>query len=55
MRFFDLWGVPDENDKKSDIECFDYLFLGSFIDRGSNSLEIICLLLSLKILQHNLD
>jgi protein phosphatase len=46
MRFFDLWGEPSE---KGDIESYDYLFLGDYVDRGSHSLETICLLMSLKI------
>ena len=46
MRFFDLWGTPDEN---GDIESYDYLFLGDYVDRGSHSLETICLLMALKI------
>lgn len=49
MRFFDLWGGPCENGKDSDIESFDYLFLGDYVDRGSHSLETICLLLALKV------
>ena len=47
MRFFDLWGSPYENGKDGDIESFDYLFLGDYVDRGSHSLETISLLLAL--------
>ena len=46
MRFFDLWGTPDEN---GDIESYDYLFLGDYVDRGNHSLETICLLMALKV------
>ena len=45
MRFFDLWGMPDEDG--GDIESYDYLFLGDYVDRGSHSLETICLLMAL--------
>jgi len=49
MRFFDLYGSPSDNKKVGgDLEGFDYLFLGDFVDRGSHSLETICLLMSLK-------
>jgi protein phosphatase len=46
MRFFDLWGIPNDN---GDIESFDYLFLGDYVDRGNHSLETICLLMALKV------
>lgn len=49
MRFFDLWGNPSDDQKQGDIDSFDYLFLGDYVDRGSHSLETICLLLALKI------
>lgn len=48
MRFFDLWGTPS-NDATGDIEAYDYLFLGDYVDRGSHSLETMCLLMALKV------
>jgi len=38
MSFFELYGTPHENGKKKDIENYDYVFLGDFVDRGSHSL-----------------
>jgi diadenosine tetraphosphatase ApaH/serine/threonine PP2A family protein phosphatase len=49
MRFFDLFGAPCQGNQEGDIESFDYLFLGDFVDRGSHSLETVCLLLALKV------
>ena len=51
MRFFDLWGAPYDTytGKDDQIQFFDYLFLGDFVDRGNHCLETICLLLALKV------
>ena len=51
MRFFDIWGAPYDTYKgqDGDVQVFDYLFLGDYVDRGNHSLETICLLLALKV------
>lgn len=49
MRLFSAFGAPNDTFNSGDIDKFDYLFLGNFVDRGSYSLEVICLLFALKL------
>lgn len=48
LRFFNNFGYPID-EEGGDIEKFDYLFLGNYVDRGFNSIETILLLFALKL------
>jgi protein phosphatase len=49
MRFFDVWKFPGDEAAGGDVNANDYIFLGNYVDRGCNSLEVICLLMALKV------
>eukprot|EP00899_Mesostigma_viride_P014151 jgi/Mesvir1/22737/Mv14140-RA.1 len=49
MRLFAAYGSPSKHESNGDISGYDYLFLGDYVDRGTHSLEVICLLLALKV------
>ena len=48
-RIFEEFGTPNENTCNGDIEKFDYIFLGNYVDFSMNGLEVVCLLFSLKL------
>lgn len=47
-QFYDFLKIL-ENDVGGDPETTKYLFLGDYVDRGSFSIEVLILILSLKI------
>ena len=49
LRLFEMWGAPNDIPGEGDIESFDYVFLGNYVDMGTRSLELICLLFALKV------
>lgn len=48
LEFFNAFSWPDK--RRGDIFSMNYIFLGDFVDRGNYSVDVICLLFSLKIL-----
>lgn len=50
MSMFKWYNNPLEEVPNGDIMYMSYVFLGNYVDRGSYQLDVICLLLSLKIL-----
>lgn len=48
LEFFNAFSWPDK--RRGDIFSMNYVFLGDFVDRGNYSVDVICLLFSLKIL-----
>lgn len=50
MRIFESFGHPSDDNSMGDIHLFHYVFLGDYVDRGYNSLEVILLLFALKVL-----